>query len=672
MAFKPTIRTDSPQEERDRLRPKIGGRVRKEPALRALLFSQLSRSGFGRSQLHPGAAMAGAAKRGGHPKRGPRAAAVRPAKLFDRRVIVKGHYYRMDAYGARAAKLHLKYLKRDGVQQDGSPGELYNALGPVSEEAVLEPRADEHHQFRFVISPEDGHELDITDFTRKLMAQMEQDLGRRLEWAAVNHYNTDHPHAHVVLRGVDLDGRELRIDQTYFKQGLRDRARGIATAELGMRTPEALEQQLDRERVQERFTSIDRDIQGLLGDSLVLNMPPYPTAPSARRRHARIVGRMTALEGMGIARSLGGANWRIEPAWDETLREMGARGDIVKKLHAQVQGDPSRYGVFPQKHAEVGTTIEGIMRGRGLHDELKGTYFASIEAVDGQSYYVPLRGPAADAMRTGQIVKVTVREDSWVYPSDRFIQDVADANKGIYTAEAHRASLPEELDVKDRETGRVSKISREQFVESALRRLMRLTAWKLVEAEPAKERWLVPKTLVATLEQRDIDMPRTRPDFRVLEKLPLEEQIRSVGPTWLDSAAAQVAGAPHGFGAAVAEARRQRHAALERRGARPDQPYLFKRLLEDERLDFGARLQLQLGIFLPDLPSGEFRGTVERIATLQSGQRVFVVQDGRRFVVQSLDRKEAPPHPVGEPVHLVTNTHQRGSDRRRGIAHDIT
>ena len=65
---------------------------------------------------------------------------------------------------------------------------------------------------------------------------MEKDLGRRLIWAAVNHHNTEHPHVHLVVRGVDADGNEVRIPPRYIQHDMRTRAQQILTRELGLRT----------------------------------------------------------------------------------------------------------------------------------------------------------------------------------------------------------------------------------------------------------------------------------------------------------------------------------------------------------------------------------------------------------------------------------------------------
>src|SRR3546814_14255830 len=86
-------------------------------------------------------------------------------------------------------------------------------------------------------SPEDCSELaDVRAFTRDLVATMERDLGTRLEWVAVDHWNTDNPHVHLLVRGKGDDGQNLVIDKDYIRTGMRARAAGLVTAELGYRS----------------------------------------------------------------------------------------------------------------------------------------------------------------------------------------------------------------------------------------------------------------------------------------------------------------------------------------------------------------------------------------------------------------------------------------------------
>ena len=124
----------------------------------------------------------------GRTRRGVRAAArVHPLQARARRVVIKAHLLRMGPTGAKAAALHVRYIERDGVEKDGSKGMLYDAQGTVRARVFEQPRSGEKHQFRFIVSPEDGSELDLTAYVRRLMATLERDIGRKVEWAAVNH-----------------------------------------------------------------------------------------------------------------------------------------------------------------------------------------------------------------------------------------------------------------------------------------------------------------------------------------------------------------------------------------------------------------------------------------------------------------------------------------------------
>ena len=93
---------------------------------------------------------------------------------------------------------------------------------------------DDRHHFRFIVSPEDAAEMtDLRAFTRDLARQMEADLGTRLDWIAVDHWNTDNPHVHLLVRGVDETGQDLVISRDYISRGLRSRAEELVSIELG-------------------------------------------------------------------------------------------------------------------------------------------------------------------------------------------------------------------------------------------------------------------------------------------------------------------------------------------------------------------------------------------------------------------------------------------------------
>src|SRR5260221_522845 len=107
-----------------------------------------------------------------------------------------------------------------------------------------------------------GGQLDLTDFARRFMAQGETDVGRRLVWAAVNHHNTDNPHVHIVVGGVDAEGDHLRINGRYIAEGMRWRAQELATRELGPRSELEMERSQSKEVERAGFTAIDRMLAG--------------------------------------------------------------------------------------------------------------------------------------------------------------------------------------------------------------------------------------------------------------------------------------------------------------------------------------------------------------------------------------------------------------------------
>ncbi|MEO7690741.1 MAG: type VI secretion protein, partial [Sphingomonas sp.] len=157
----------------------------------------------------------GAGRRGGTGHRGRgRSAALRarfPAN--GRRVVIKARVVRHKGARFRAAPLarHVAYLERDGVTRDGRDANLFDAGSEEADGDAFAGRCeDDRHHFRFIVSPEGAGELeDLRAFTRELMTDMARDLDTGLDWVAVDHWNTDNPHIHVLVRGRASDGTDL-------------------------------------------------------------------------------------------------------------------------------------------------------------------------------------------------------------------------------------------------------------------------------------------------------------------------------------------------------------------------------------------------------------------------------------------------------------------------------
>ena len=188
-----------------------------------------------------------------------------------RRVVVKARVVKlapqrgsrgpkMRGTASKAADAHLRYLERDGVTRDGEKGRAYSALENEADgRAFIERGREDRHEFRLIVAPEDSVEMDdLQGFTRNLMRQMERDLDTRLDWIAVDHHNTGHPHTHIIVRGVLDDGRILNIAGDYIAHGIRHRASELVTLELGPQTAMDLQNKLRQEVEAERLTRLDR------------------------------------------------------------------------------------------------------------------------------------------------------------------------------------------------------------------------------------------------------------------------------------------------------------------------------------------------------------------------------------------------------------------------------
>jgi hypothetical protein len=115
--------------------------------------------------------------------RGHTAARFAGAKLtpMSRRVTIKTLLVNQRQASPQSLAKHLRYIERDGVGRDGEPGQAYGTQTDEADlDAFKERCADDRHHFRFILSPEDGAELeDLRTYTRHLMGRMEADLGTR-------------------------------------------------------------------------------------------------------------------------------------------------------------------------------------------------------------------------------------------------------------------------------------------------------------------------------------------------------------------------------------------------------------------------------------------------------------------------------------------------------------
>ncbi|HEV2506049.1 MAG TPA: DUF3363 domain-containing protein [Mesorhizobium sp.] len=322
-----------------------------------------------------------------------RRASVQANRVLTRRsrnVVIKTRVVR---HSARAAPLaaHLKYLQRDGVTRDGEKARLFGAeLDEVDARDFAERGEDDRHHFRFIVSPEDaGRMTDLRDFARDLMSQMEKDLGTKLDWVGVDHWNTDNPHVHIILRGRTDDGQDLVIARDYIKEGMRARAQDLVTQDLGLRSDLEIRGHLERQVEAERWTDLDRQLACDGYRTGVIDVAPHPDRQPDEYLPLK-VGRLRKLESLGLAEEIGPGQWTISDKAEPTLRELGERGDIIKRMHRALaeRGIERGTASYVLAAESLDDPIVGRLVERGLDDELKGTAYAVVDGVDGRTHHI--------------------------------------------------------------------------------------------------------------------------------------------------------------------------------------------------------------------------------------------------------------------------------------------
>ena len=545
-----------------------------------------------------------------------------------RRVTIKARLVNLAQAGPRSTDAHLRYIEREGVDRHGRPGHAY---GPATDDADLEAFKErgegDRHQFRFIVSPEDAEQLDdLRTYTRHLMARMEADLGTRLEWVAVDHWNTDNPHTHVVLRGKDDTGKDLIISRDYIAEGMRRRALELATEWLGPRTELEMQRAMQREVEQERWTGLDRTLQREAGDDRLVHVERF-AEPRLQRLRQVLIGRLQRLQRMGLATEQQPGAWAVHAEAEPTLRAMGERGDIIRTMQRAMSGKRRELAVF--QPGEEGRSIVGRVAGKGLADELYDKGYLIVDGTDGKAHYVALP-PRSELEQypTGSVVEVKGAAD--VRAADRNI--AALAVDGVYRTDHHLAVAHGQAT-----PGR----DPHEVVAAHVRRLEALRRAGIVERE-AKGVWRVPGDLAERGRQYNAQRLGGGVAVELKSHLPIERQASVIGATWLDQ---QLIGGGKGlgdlgFGAEVKDALRQRADFLAEQGLaehRGQRVVLARNLLATlrgrELAKVGQDIAGEIGLEHRPVADGQrVAGIYRRSVVLASG-RYAMLDDGMGFAL---------------------------------------
>ena len=309
-----------------------------------------------------------------------------------RRAVIKVRIAKLKVSNLSAARAHMRYIQRDGVTLQGEPGQLYGKEADTVDGAAFVERCDgDRHQFRIIVSADDGAELaDLKPFIRDLMQRMELDLATELDWVAVDHFNTGHPHTHIIIKGKAEDRNDLIIAKDYITHGIRQRVSELLTLELGPENEFDQKLKLVRQVEVDRYTQLDRSIlkhtdQGFL---VVSAMPPSDPA-----NHAASMRRLRHLKNLGLAEERQTGVWEIDANTEPKLRALGQREDIIKTMHrvmreAEIDRPAGNSAIF--NGAETKTKVVGRVAAIGLTDEITDRHYVVVDGTDGRVHYADI------------------------------------------------------------------------------------------------------------------------------------------------------------------------------------------------------------------------------------------------------------------------------------------
>lgn len=545
-----------------------------------------------------------------------------------RRVYIQARVKRLAGGGGGAQRAHVSYLERDGAGRDEERAEFYNenAEGRDGQEWLRE-HADERHHFRFIISPEDGDKLnDLKPFVRDLVSQMEIDLETKLDWIAVDHHNTEHPHTHIVMSGRRDDGRDLVIPREYLSNRMRERGSALLTRELGLQTERELSAKLQQETAQRRMTRMDR----VLARQMQCDGGIDLTRIRNNRQHYQ--ARLKALRQMGLAEHQSGTRWKVDKSLGQTLEALEKSDTVAQRIERAV--DAAGLDRISAPHAtayDPAQSVQGRLLAIGYADELVGSRYGIVDGLDGRVHHVEFGTQPRDGISVGDMIEVKPRA-SRALRMDREIADVAAGNDGFYGRAAHRKY----------ESG-VSK----HYLALCDRRLLALEKQGLIPPEEGSVRPISHGFLGKVNAHSERLAKRSPSIVRKLEHGDFEKQISATGETWIDKQLAGTAPEPlseAGLGGEARIAMAERLKVLQTRGLVQDHTASLTRAqLQELQREAMAQAAKQIarvtGLeYAPLKPGGELQGLFERMH--QSANAKFaVIERGHQFALLPWSRE---------------------------------
>ena len=298
-----------------------------------------------------------------------------------------------------AHKVQLeKYLVREGTGRDGNAPELFG----TDLEEYKKNMAGKN--IRIFLSPE-SPDIDTELLAKEFINKLEKQTGYKFYWQGACHFNTAHPHAHLLINGVDKNGREVNIPRDIVKTFMRETARELCTAQVGLRTQKDLDREKEQELSARRFTRLDKYIQEISGGSGELRISALKRIGDKKR----VLARLETLRKLNLC-AYENNGYTLKNNWQEDLKANSRYNTFLLAREELKYADPSALKVY--------TGEQGLVTGKATKiyrpdDDASDSHAVVLETLDGKAYFIPffkrpeLRGKDSKSfLKEGELISL--------------------------------------------------------------------------------------------------------------------------------------------------------------------------------------------------------------------------------------------------------------------------
>jgi len=273
-------------------------------------------------------------------------------------------------------KKHLAYIQKEGKGLNGVNPELYGADLDGYENRM------KNVSYRWIISP-DNPNVDLNILITELIRRVEFHTGFKLDWVATNHYNTAHPHAHILINGRDLKRNKVNFSQTFLKRTLRETCRDICTEMVGVRTMEERKESFQKQINGNYYTHLDKRLNIILSGTDRITFARLCNADGC----TLLNNRLAYLQEVGLVKHDKTTNLYIfKNDWKEQLKKYSQYNTYLQGLQF-LKVHPSQYAIHDIE--KLGAVTGKVVK-KYYMQENSNNHAIILETKPGYFLYVPL------------------------------------------------------------------------------------------------------------------------------------------------------------------------------------------------------------------------------------------------------------------------------------------